>query len=229
MKSIRLTEALREPAPAAQWRARLAAAGLTRPVPVEDSSDWSPFVGMLQIQEALLRLEAAEAAEAEAAPPIALPNALWMGVGLALLVLILFAEVLLAILGHSVLIGGMVLAISTAAYTLFDRRRRKASVAVHQATHHLQQALDALLSRNFVAWVGGLQIESTPDLARLCLLEEALRISDPSAPLLQELQDDIKTFEAECQSMTPTPGAGWSDIGLHTDIQAMQERIDQMG
>ena len=206
------------------WTERLADVGLLAGLsPHQDGSPQAEIKGVQALYEQMLQaLEIAEQTQT-----IELPDAVWWLVGGALLVIILFAEVLVATLGPGAIVFGMALAIGTALFTLYDRNRRRADAHVRHLESQLIERIQGVLERNFVIRVGSAVLVSTPDLDALVLLADATAITDPDAALTERIRSQIAQLQDRVESLIGSPG-DWRRQQLSVDLERIQRQLDAL-
>lgn len=221
-----LLSALSAEAPASAWADHLEAAGLrSLQVSPADAGAGTPAEGVAAVQAALAALRAAEAGAPVAA---ALPDAVWLLAAAVLLGIILFAPVMVALLGPSAIWGGIAFAAAVAVSAVRDRHRRAGEGQPEAARRHLRACLEALVARTFVATVDGVRLVSVPDLDAARALHAALALSDPEAPLLAALEAEILAVEARLEALRARPEAPWTDAGLRIDLARWTDAIDRL-
>ena len=206
------------------WSARLADAGLL--ARISAPQDGSPLADIAAVKDQLEQMLQAQEL-AEQTHTIELPDAVWWVVGGALLVIILFAEALVATLGPGAIVVGMALAIGTALFTLYDRSRRLADARVRHLEDQLRQRLQVVLARNFVIRLGGAVLVSTPDLDALVLLADATAITDPDAELTERITSLIAQLQDQVERLIGAPG-DWHRQELSVDLDTIQQQLDAL-
>ena len=227
--SSTLLDRLPPDGPTTAWAAVLRDQGLlsVQPGPLAPDAAWSPAQGLARVQAALKDALAADVA-AQADAPTELPVAVWALVAGLLLVLILFAPLVVAVLGPGAIWGGLVFAVLVALFTVVDRRRRAAGQAARAARAVLRAALEDLTARTFVAVVDGTRLVCVPELEQARTLLEALILSDPDAPVRAALQQAVEAAEARLLVLRESPEAPWTDRGLRLDLPHWSDAIDQI-
>ncbi len=225
MATHHLTDELLEILPdPADWRARLDEAGLLSPVSPPD--DDSPHAAIAAIQHDLSLLDEARGLAAQT-KTIELPGIVWWVVGGALLIIILFAEALVATLGPAAIWGGLALAIGTALFTWYYRERRKADAHVRYIEGRLISDIEVLLSQSFVIRLGGNVLVSTPDLDALVLLADATALTDPDAEITRRITAQIAGLQERVEGLIAEPGV-WRRQDLSVDLESIQRELDAL-
>ena len=206
------------------WSTRLADVGLL--TQISAPQDGSPLADIAAVQDQLEQMLQAQAL-AEQTHTIELPDAVWWLVGGALLVIILFAEALVATLGPGAIVVGMALAIGTALFTLYDRNRRLADARVGQLEAQLRNRLQVVLAQNFVIRLGGAVLVSTPDLDALVLLADATAITDPDTELTERITSLIAQLQERVEQLIGAPG-DWRRQDLAVDLDVIQQQLDAL-
>jgi hypothetical protein len=227
---------------AERWKNILLDVGLMLEVPESDTLEpgnegWSPHQCIREVQHHLHETYQTEQAitSVRATGPFragVVPAHIWIGMLVAMALMIEFSNLLLAVAGGALLFGacGWLGLGAVARYDQHERQKLN-GLRQHRNGHALamRRATEMLVGHSFVAVIGRSRIESCPHLIWLSAKNRQL-YQLGHEPLRKQVTDVLNVLEARLEELrNAAPMQGWTQDGLQPDLHQLVQACREAG